>query len=163
MGIKRRVNVLTVRAWCLSWGMSIPRELTPKQSAFAGFVASGLSYSDAYRKAYDTKGKYSTVNVLASRLAKKDHVRIAIEDLKADKKDAKRAHEKLNAKWILQRLKTEAMDDSNPPSTRVRALELLGKSEGVFDESSKVVVEHRKPDEIEQELRDRLSGLFADA
>jgi hypothetical protein len=143
--------------------MAIPKGLTPKQSAFAGFVASGLSYSDAYKKAYETKGKDATVNVLASRLAKKNHVRQAIDDLKADKKEAKRTHEKLNAKWILERLKSEAMDDSNPPSTRVRALELLGKSEGVFDESSKVVVEHRNPDEIERELRDRLSGLFADA
>tara|TARA_R100000315_G_scaffold55617_1_gene29747 strand:- start:133 stop:564 length:432 start_codon:yes stop_codon:yes gene_type:complete len=143
--------------------MTIPKGLTPKQSAFAGFVASGLSYSDAYKKAYETKGKDATVNVLASRLAKKDHVRQAIDDLKADKKEAKRTHEKLNAKWILERLKSEAMDDSNPPSTRVRALELLGKSEGVFDESSTVVVEHRNPDEIEKELRDRLSGFFSEA
>tara|TARA_R100000458_G_scaffold51526_1_gene52446 strand:- start:84 stop:515 length:432 start_codon:yes stop_codon:yes gene_type:complete len=143
--------------------MTIPKGLTPKQSAFAGFVASGLSYSDAYKKAYETKGKDATVNVLASRLAKKDHVRQAIDDLKADKKEAKRTHEKLNAKWILERLKSEAMDDSNPPSTRVRALELLGKSEGVFDESSTVVVEHRNPDEIEKELRDKLSGFFSEA
>lgn len=143
--------------------MTIPKGLTPKQSAFAGFVASGLSYSDAYKKAYETKGKDATVNVLASRLAKKSHVRQAIDDLKADKKEAKRTHEKLNAKWILERLKSEAMDDSNPPSTRVRALELLGKSEGVFDESSTVVVEHRNPDEIEKELRDRLSGFFSEA
>ena len=143
--------------------MTIPKGLTPKQSAFAGFVASCLSYSDAYKKAYETKGKDATVNVLASRLAKKNHVRQAIDDLKADKKEAKRTHEKLNAKWILERLKSEAMDDSNPPSTRVRALELLGKSEGVFDESSTVVVEHRNPDEIEKELRDRLSGFFSEA
>ena len=143
--------------------MTIPKGLTPKQSAFAGFVASGLSYSDAYKKAYETKGKDATVNVLASRLAKKNHVRQAIDDLKADKKEAKRTHEKLNAKWILERLKSEAMDDSNPPSTRVRALQLLGKSEGVFDESSTVVVEHRNPDEIEKELRDRLSGFFSEA
>jgi hypothetical protein len=76
--------------------MTIPKGLTPKQSAFAGFVASGLSYSDAYKKAYETKGKDATVNVLASRLAKKNHVRQAIDDLKADKKEAKLTHEKLN-------------------------------------------------------------------
>ena len=143
--------------------MTIPKGLTPKQSAFAGFVASGLSYSDAYKKAYETKGKDATVNVLASRLAKKDHVRQAIDDLKADKKEAKRTHEKLNAKWILERLKSEAMDDSNPPSTRVRALELLGKSEGVFEESSTVVVEHRNPEDIQKELQDKLSGFFSEA
>jgi len=143
--------------------MTIPKGLSPKQSAFAGFVASGLTQTEAYRKAYDTKGKDSTVHVLASRLMKKDHVRQAVEDLKADKKQAKRTHEKLNAKWVLERLKSEAMDDSNPPSTRVRALELLGKSEGVFDESSTVVVEHRNPEDIQKELQDKLSGFFSEA
>ena len=53
--------------------MTIPKGLSPKQSAFAGFVASGLTQTEAYRKAYDTKGKDSTVHVLASRLMKKDH------------------------------------------------------------------------------------------
>ena len=55
------------------------------------------------------------------------------------------------------------MDDSNPPSTRVRALELLGKSEGVFEESSTVVVEHRNPEDIQKELQDKLSGFFSEA
>jgi hypothetical protein len=143
--------------------MSKPATLTPKQSAFAGFVAKGLSYTEAYRKAYDTNTTDKAVNTLASRLMKNEKVRKAVEDLKADKKEAKKAHQDLSAKWIIERLKSEAMNEGNPPSTRVRALELLGKSEGVFDESSTVVVEHRNPEDIERELRDRLSGLFVDA
>lgn len=154
---------MTVNSEPLLWGMSKPARLTPKQSAFAGFVAKGLSYTDAYKKAYDTNTTDKAVNTLASRLMKNEKVQKAVNDLKADKREAKRSHKELGAKWVIERLQSEAMNESNPPSTRVRALELLGKSEGVFEESSRVVVEHRNPEDIEKELQDRLAGLFADA
>jgi hypothetical protein len=91
---------------------------------------------------------------------KKEHIRQAVEDLKADKREAKAAHKKLSRDWVLQMLKKEALDDSNPPSTRVRALELLGKAEGAFDDTTRMVVEHRSPEDIESELEKRLSRLF---
>jgi len=94
---------------------------------------------------------------------KVEKVKKAVDDLKADKKEAKRAHETLTSQWILDRLKSEAMDETNPPSTRVRALELLGKSHGVFEENNKVIVEHRNPEDIEKELGERLKSLFSEA
>ena len=51
--------------------MDKPETLTPKQAAFAGFVAKGLSYSDAYRKAYQSKASQNAINVEASRMMKK--------------------------------------------------------------------------------------------
>lgn len=144
----------------LTWGMDKPKTLTPKQAAFAGFVAKGHSYTDAYRKAYDGNGSNASIAVEASRMMKKEHIRQAVEDLKADKREAKTAHKKLSREWVLQMLKKEAMDDSNPPSTRVRALELLGKAEGAFDDTTRMVVEHRSPEDIESELEKRLSRLF---
>ena len=141
--------------------MAKVRPLTEKQMAFAGFVASGLTYSDAYRKAYGA-GNYSTtaLGVEASRLMKNERVKQAVEDLKADKKQARQSHEQLTNRWILQRLKDEAINDSNPPSTRVRALELLGKAEGVFDDSTKVTVEHRASDDLQVELQKRLEAVL---
>jgi len=140
--------------------MTKPDTLTPKQSAFAGFVAKGLSYSDAYRKAYQTKASDAAINVEASRMMKKEKIRKAVEDLRADKKEAKTAHKQLSRKWVLEMLKKEALDDGNPPSTRVRALELLGKAEGAFDDSTRMIVEHRSPEDIESELQRRLGRLF---
>ena len=134
--------------------------LTPKQAAFAGFVAKGLSYTDAYRKAYQSTASDKSVRVEGSRLMKKEKVRRTVEDLRADKREAKATHKKLSREWVLQMLKKEAMDDTNPPSTRVRALELLGKAEGAFDDTTKMVVEHRSPEDIESELEKRLSRLF---
>ena len=141
-------------------GMDKPDTLTPKQAAFAGFVAKGLSYSDAYRKAYQSKASQNAINVEASRMMKKEKIQKAVEDLRADKREAKSAHKKLSREWVLEMLKKEAMDGDNPPSTRVRALELLGKAEGAFDDTTRMVVEHRSPEDIESELEKRLSRLF---
>ena len=51
--------------------MTNPNGVSPKQSAFAAFVAEGDSYTEAYRKAYDaSKMKEQVVWNAASRLAK---------------------------------------------------------------------------------------------
>ncbi|MFL6448616.1 MAG: hypothetical protein ACJ746_13130 [Bryobacteraceae bacterium] len=55
------------------------RKLTPKQEHFAQLVASGSRLNVAYRAAYNSKGNSLTVRVEASRLAKVEHVRSAIE------------------------------------------------------------------------------------
>ena len=48
----------------------------------------------------------------------------------------------------------------NPPATRVRALELLGKTGGLFDESTHVTIEQRSPEDLERELVEKLGLLF---
>lgn len=141
--------------------MDKDRPLTPKQMAFAGFVAKGLNYSESYRKAYGAENYgNAALSVQASRLMKDERVSKAVEELKSENKLTKTVHKKLTGKWILQRLADEAMDESNPPSTRVRALELLGKSEGVFEDNTRLTVEHRKPEDVERELRQRLAEMF---
>jgi hypothetical protein len=141
--------------------MTKDRPLTEKQMAFAGFVANGLNYKESYRKAYGAKNySESALAVEASRMMKDERIQQAVNDLKADIKSTKKAHEKLTGKWILQRLVDEAMDETNPPSTRVRALELLGKSEGIFEENTKLTVEHRRPEDVERELKEKLAEMF---
>tara|TARA_R110002020_G_scaffold5435_2_gene22649 strand:+ start:446 stop:853 length:408 start_codon:yes stop_codon:yes gene_type:complete len=131
-------------------------------SAFAGFVAEGDSYTEAYRKSYDasTMTERSVWNA-SSRLAKNPKVKDAIEALKAKSKTAQESHQKLSNEWTVQRLQDEATDDRNPGATRVRALELLGKVGGLFDESTHVTVEHRSPEDVEKELMEKLGTLFA--
>lgn len=58
-------------------------KLTAKQEKFCQGVAEGLTYSDAYRKAYNAdKMKAETVQIKASELAKNGKVTVRIEDLK---------------------------------------------------------------------------------
>jgi len=63
--------------------MTNPNGISPKQSAFAGFVVEGDSYTDAYRKAYNaSKMKDQVVWNAASRLAKNEKVQGYITALK---------------------------------------------------------------------------------
>ncbi|CAB4197288.1 hypothetical protein UFOVP1309_4 [uncultured Caudovirales phage] len=60
------------------------KELTPKQEAFAQAVASGLTQSDAYRKAYKVSPttKPMSVNQLASTLMGNDHISSRVKELR---------------------------------------------------------------------------------
>ena len=138
--------------------------LTPKQSAFAGFIADGESQISAYRKAYSA-GKMSdaSIRVEASKIALNERVKAHIDALRQDKATAVKSQEKVRKSWVLERLRDEALDLENPASTRVRALELLGKSSGLFDDSTTVTIENRTPEQIELELQDKLSALFGNS
>ena len=135
--------------------------LTPKQSAFAGFVAEGTNYTQSYRKAYNAKNMSdNAISVEGHKLMKQAHIKLQVDLLKANNSTATKAHEHTRQAWILERLKEEALDMDNNASTRVRALELLGKGAGLFDSSTTVVVENRTPSQIEAELSEKLSILF---
>ena len=135
--------------------------ISPKQSAFAAFVVEGDSYAEAYRKAYNaTKMTDQVVWNASSKLAKNPKVVEAIESLKAQTRTAQVAHQKLSNEWVVEKLQEEAVNDRNPATTRVRALELLGKTTGLFDESTHVTLEHRSAEDVEKELLDKLSVLF---
>ena len=135
--------------------------LTPKQSAFAGFVAEGKNYTASYRLAYNAKNmSNNAISVEGHKLMKQEHIKLQVDLLKANNQTATKAHEHTRQAWILERLKEEALDLDNNASTRVRALELLGKGAGLFDSSTTVVVENRTPSQIEAELTEKLSILF---
>jgi len=141
--------------------MSKSLALTPKQSAFVGFVAEGNNYSDAYRKAYNSKNMSNrSISIEGHKLMKKEHIKAQANLLKANNRTATKAHEHTRQTWILERLKEEALDIDNPASTRVRALELLGRGAGLFDSTQHVVVENRTANQIEQELTEKLEELF---
>ena len=135
--------------------------LTPKQSAFAGFVAKGNNYTQSYRLAYNAKNMSdNAISVEGHKLMKQAHIKLQVDSLKANNSTATKAHEHTRQAWILERLKEEALDMDNNASTRVRALELLGKGAGLFDSSTTVVVENRTPGQIEAELTEKLGILF---
>ena len=64
--------------------------------------------------------------------------------------------------WIIQRLQEEATDESNPPASRVRSLEVLGKIGGLFDNKVTVTTQ-RSVEEVEKELVEKLSEFFGDS
>lgn len=134
--------------------------LTPKQAKFAQLIAEGVNQSDAYRESYDTNGSDKTIHVEASRLMNNEKIVAVVERLKQGDVREKAINDKLTHQWVLDKLKAEASDKKNSGAVRVRALELLGKYQGMFDDSSTVVVKDRSPDDIRKELEKRLAAAL---
>lgn len=55
--------------------------LTDKQDHFARLVAGGAPYSQAYRAAYSSKARPSTIRTEASRLARSEKILRAVDQL----------------------------------------------------------------------------------
>mgnify|MGYP005834714487 FL=1 len=134
--------------------------LTAKQSAFCAFIAEGDNQTDAYIKSHDVKkqSRKASANE-GSKLMRMEKVRSRVSELKEQRQKAKETHRKISKDWILDKLRTEASDDENNASVRVRALEILAKTEKLFDDSTNVTVVHRSAEEVEKELQARLQDL----
>ena len=135
--------------------------LTGKQEAFAKLVANGSMLSDAYRECYsaDTM-KDSTIWSEACRLAQNPKVSARIKDIQADMEADRRTIERRREEWVLKRLQEEA-DQADNASSRIRALELVGKTVGMFtDRIEQADTAERPASEIEKELTARLGRLI---
>ena len=106
--------------------------LTAKQDHYCRVRASGMNKSDAYRAAYDTSNMAAqTVYGCSAALERDQRIADRIEFyhqeiLEVNKHDA--AHLRAVA---LRTLLEVAENRNNPPSSRTRAAELLGKVDGV--------------------------------
>lgn len=134
------------------------RNLTDKQERFVQLVVSGVPQSDAYRQVYNTKAKPKVVARKASEELKKPHVNLRYQYLLDKARAQAAAGAVLNASQILEKLSEIAVGETEyadyqwdndmgrdvqlmrRPGTRERlkALELLGKHEGLFTEKVEV-------------------------
>ena len=97
--------------------------MTPKQQTFVLEYLKDLNAT----KAADRAG-YAHPNVQGTQLLSNQTVRVAVQK----ELDARANRLKIDADWVVSQLEREATDYQNAGSTRVRALELLGKHLGVF-------------------------------
>ena len=135
--------------------------LTGKQEAFAKLVAGGAVLSDAYRECYsaDTM-KDSTVWSEACRLGQNPKGSARIKDIQADMEQSNRTRLLRREEWVLKSLQEEAVSADNA-SSRIRALELVGKTVGMFtDRIEQAETSERSASEIEKELKARLDRLI---
>jgi len=136
--------------------------LTPKMAAYASLIASGRSQVDAYIEAYDVApgGSRAAARNEASKVALKPKVQARIQHLREGRATVQADQEALSHQWILNTLRAEAVNSDNAPSVRVRALEIIAKSQGLFSDASTVTVEARSSSEIERDLKERLNSLL---
>jgi len=139
-----------------------PRRLTAKQENFAQLLANGGDLCASYCEAYDTNASVnsSTVKTNSSKAARHLGVAARITELKAELEKGKQKVSKLSPAWVLEKLQNEAGDTKNGTATsRIRALELIGKAKGMFNDDLTVIVKDRSSNEIKDQLLEALGAL----
>lgn len=128
------------------------RRLTVKQETFAFHAASGLSYADAYRQAYNA-GNMSpdAIRVEAARLKNRPSVALAIEDHKR----AIRAETGINAKRVTEMFLADRTlaHDAKQAGAAVSATTGIAKVNGLLDRvetatSVSLIIEQAAPRDI---------------
>ena len=133
--------------------------LTAKQTKFINEVSEGSSQSSAYRKAYDTSRMApKTVWEESSRLRKHPKVSARIVELEAEKEARQRVQALSREDRILNELEDIAFGSTNAMA-RLRALELLGKTVGLF-KPKEVREQTRTAEEIKSSIELKLAALI---
>ncbi|MDV7201483.1 hypothetical protein RYZ18_09105 [Roseovarius sp. 10] len=133
--------------------------MTQKQLDFALAIASGKDQASAFREAYNAEGmKPSTIWSEASRLRRHPKVSARIDQLKAEAELSAAEKREGVREFVLHELTAMACEASTP-SARLKALELLGKSVGLFSDRVEVSAPERSIEELEAAIRQRIKGL----
>jgi hypothetical protein len=135
------------------------RPLTASQIAFSNCLIRGATLKVAYREAYpNSKANDACVMSNASKLAKdirikrlvNDGVEETIEHLSEDVAGTKR--------YVLKQLLAHSKE-AKQEGTKLKALELLGKSVGLFIDKTQAEIKQATPDELKRELATHLKLL----
>lgn len=111
--------------------MAERKTLTEKQKAFCRFCAEGKSPKEAAKLA-----GYSNAGAAAKRMMQMGKIQKCIEKMKMPKKDAEAETAVAEKEEILCFL-TEMMREDDDPKLRMKAAELLGKRESLFEKEKK--------------------------
>ena len=106
--------------------------LTGKQLKFVQQLNFGASQANAYRQAYNQNRMHpKTVWEAASRLSKNPKVLARLDELRAEKEAEERVLRLSYEDLVVNELQSIALN-SKSGRVRIKALELLGKTVGLF-------------------------------
>jgi len=142
--------------------MRVPKgTLTAKQKKFAEQVALGATGADAYRHAYNAKGKPKTVGNHASNLKQHEGIRLEIERIeRANELAALHSATGLRS-IVISTLAEIATNPEEKAATRVQAVRSIGQLVGVdaFRETKRV--EHVKDSgELRAQILEQLKTMM---
>ena len=139
-------------------------QLTNKQTKFANLVAEeGMSNTQAYIIAYNPSknAKQKSIHEMACRVFANVKVQSRIKAIQCQIEQEKHMRALRREEYVLNRLTIEAEFADNA-SSRIRALELLGKTVNMFNDKQ----EHKKEmpkasEEVKEELMIKLQKLLS--
>jgi hypothetical protein len=138
------------------------RTLTTKQKGFIRDVALGETKAQAYRNNYNTKTKAKYQGDAGYKMSTNPVINQEIEAFKMAL-EAQAHYEGGNLKaLIMHQLTLHALNEDNPPASRIRSLELLGKSYdvGLFVERKEITTINNSMDaknKLMKQLREALN------
>ena len=139
-------------------------KLTNKQTKFANLVAEeGMSNTQAYVIAYNPSknAKQKSIHEMACRVFANVKVQSRIREIQYEIAKDHRMRAIRREEYVLQRLTQEAEFAENANS-RIRALELLGKTVSMFNDKNETKnVVPRSSLEVEEELKIKLKKLLS--
>lgn len=158
--IREGLNTIPLDSLLLG-SQSKEKTLTSKQREFARQVALGETKADAYRKAYNSKGKAKTAGNAGSLLAKHSGIAMEVQAYQAAIEASKHRTPSALRELVIHQLTKHALDDDVPPAQRIKSLELLGKVSEVaaFTERKETTVINQSGD-IKAKLMQTLSKFM---
>ena len=142
---------------------SYEQKITAKQSEFARLIAEeNLTSSDAYRLAYKPKPSVDnkSIHEMACRVMKNVKVQSRISNIK-DAKSRKNLMKVIRREdYIIKKLIKE-VEEGTKASSRIRALELLGKTVSLFKEKTEINIPvERTSEEVSHILKIKLAEFL---
>jgi hypothetical protein len=135
--------------------------LTARQREFVRLVCSGESptLTDAYRRAFDTQGKPSTVRTEASRMWRKPHVVAAVERWRKQSEN----DEKRRRVGETQRIRAKLWDEvecGEKATDRIAALRLLAQASAMLVDRVETTTVEESPAELIASLEATLESAL---
>lgn len=116
------------------------RSLTTKQKTYCKKVAEGKTFNQAYREAYNSKGKPKTIGANVNRMNKDTRIQLEVEAQKRAIEFEKTYSARQLKSIVISQLTKEALSPDSKPSERISALKALGNVAelGVFVERKEI-------------------------
>ena len=145
---------------------SSKQKITAKQAEFARLIAEEhLTSSDAYRQAYVPKSsvKNKSIHEMACRVLTNVKVQSMIMTIKRKRAEQNRMMSLRREEYVVKKL-IEEIEHGSKASSRIRALELLGKTIFMFSDKLEMhsTQTERTSDEVTTELEIKLQTLLDD-
>jgi hypothetical protein len=116
------------------------KTLTTKQRAYCKKVATGSTFNQAYREAYNSKGNPKTIGTEIHHMNKDPRISLEIEAQKRAIEFEKSYSAKQLKSIVISQLTLEALNPESKPAERISALKALGSVAelGVFVERKEI-------------------------
>ena len=136
------------------------RKTTTKMKLFASAIADGLSPAEAYRKVYDcSNSTNATVMANANRLLNDGRITLLLEPVFQAKREMVINDELATRRFIMQEL-FEHAKNTERVSDKLRALEMMGKSIGMFNDTADKDENDLDVEKLKSELKAKMASML---